>query len=340
MAKLYSYLSMIPRIRPVKAAPKVWNYLRYRTQQRQARFSVTRSTPQIASLLLTKRCNMSCDFCNVASFLHDKKTKWQALEGDLERVQRIFANPLFAKCLLVDILGGEPMLVKDLEKIVAWLTDQGHLTNITTNGLNLVKRIEGLKKAGVSRISVSIYEENRQALERDLPSINKVFRVHTTMILFRKDVEEAPDMLVERAKFVRDSGCLDVRFWMYRPIGETADTGELVYEDSPAFVALKERIDREMPGFCFWPVPMKKGPIKKLCPQLWQRVGCDMSGNMGICCGTDTLLSGPDGNLFQGAPDKIFNHPMMVEIREKLLDPESEPPEICKNCNLLGDPGW
>src|SRR5436190_10122291 len=118
--KLNSYLSMMWRIRPVKAAPKVWNYVKYRAQGRSARFSLTRSTPQIASLLLTKRCNMSCDFCNVASFLHDKNSRWQALEGDLERVQRIFSNPLFANCLLVDILGGEPTLVKDLERIVAW----------------------------------------------------------------------------------------------------------------------------------------------------------------------------------------------------------------------------
>jgi hypothetical protein len=52
------------------------------------------------------------------------------------------------------------------------------------------------------------------------------------------------------------------------------------------------------------------------------------------------MLAGPDGNLFEGAPDKIFNHPLMVEIRRKLLDPDSEPPEICRNCNLLGQPGW
>jgi len=30
----------------------------------------------------------------------------------------------------------------------------------------------------------------------------------------------------------------------------------------------------------------------------------------------------------------------MVDIRKKLLDPDSEPPDICRNCNLLADPGW
>ena len=338
--RAHAYVAMMRHIRPLKATPKVWNYLKYRALRRRSRTSVARYTPQIASLLLTKRCNMTCDFCNVASFLYDKSTKWPVLEGDLTKVKRIFANPLFKNCLLVDILGGEPMLVKELEEIVGWLTSEGYLTNVTTNGINLVKRIEGLKKAGVTRISVSIYEDNRAALERDLPAINRVFRVHTSMILFRDEVETRADELVERVKFIKDSGCLDVRFWMYRPIGETANPDNLVYEDSAAFTAFKRQINEAIPGFCVWPAPKTSVPAKKRCPQLWQRVGVDMSGNLGICCGTDTLLSGPEGNIFEGAPDKVFNHPMMVDVRKKLLDPDSEPPDICTHCNLLADPGW
>jgi hypothetical protein len=30
----------------------------------------------------------------------------------------------------------------------------------------------------------------------------------------------------------------------------------------------------------------------------------------------------------------------MVEMRKQLLDPHAEPPEMCKNCNLLGESGW
>ena len=211
VSKLSSYANMAKKIRPLQAAPKVWNYLKFRTQKRHAIVTASRSTPQIAALLLTKRCNLSCDFCNVASFLHDKKTKWRNLEGDLERVKKLFENPLFANCLLVDILGGEPLMVKELVPIVAFLTERGHLTNITTNGMHLLPRIAELRDAGISRISVSIYEENRAILERDLAKINAIFPVNTSLILFRKDIEDAPDMLIERVRFVRDLGCLDVR---------------------------------------------------------------------------------------------------------------------------------
>jgi len=340
MTKLTSYVSMSRRIRPLKAAPRVWNYVKYRALPRQAVTSYARTSPQIASLLLTKRCNLNCSFCNVGGFMHDKGTTWQSMEADLEKVQRIFANPLFSKALLVDLLGGEPLLVKDLGRIVAFLSERGHLTNMATNGVLLAGRIRELKEAGISRVSVSVYDDNLTALERDMPSINNVLPVHASMVLFRHEVDQAPDRIVQTARFLKDVGCLDLRFWIYRPIGEHPDPGEILFEDDPALLAFRRRMEEAVPGFCFWPAPAKKGPVRKLCPQLWQRVGCDMAGNLGVCCGTDEFLPTPGGNLFEGDPDKVFNHPLLVGMREQLLDPVAAPPEMCKSCNLLGDPGW
>ena len=78
----------------------------------------------------------------------------------------------------------------------------------------------------------------------------------------------------------------------------------------------------------------------KRCPQLWQRILCDVDGEMGICCGTDRSLWGPNSNLFDSDPDSVFNHPTLFTMREQFLAPGSEPPEICRTCNLLGEPGW
>lgn len=225
MPKLASYVSMTRRIRPVKATPKVWNYVKYRALPRRALTSCARTSPQIASLLLTKRCNMSCSFCNVGSFMHDKSTTWQSVEADLEKVRRIFASPLFSRTLLVDLLGGEPLLVKELGPIVAFLFGTGHLTNMATNGVLLADRIEELKDAGISRVSVSVYEDNRAILERELLAINRVFPVHASMVLFRGEVERAPEKIIQTARFLKDAGCLDLRFWIYRPIGENPDPG-------------------------------------------------------------------------------------------------------------------
>jgi hypothetical protein len=61
---------------------------------------------------------------------------------------------------------------------------------------------------------------------------------------------------------------------------------------------------------------------------------------MGICCGTDRVLSGRNANLFDAPPDVVFNHPTLVGMRRQLLAPGVEPPEVCRTCNLLGEPGW
>ncbi|MEP6652175.1 MAG: radical SAM protein [Myxococcales bacterium] len=327
------------QIRPLGAAPKLWNFLKYRSLKRETRTSTRRYTPQIASVMLTKRCNLACDYCSAGNLINQPGAAWRANEATLERIQQIFSNPLFGNCLLVDLLGGEPLLVKELEPIVSYLAHRGHIVNMATNGVSLLSRIAGLKRAGISRINVSLYAETWKVLERDLPAINREFPVHTSIVLLRSTLEGDTSALLDMARSARDSGCRSLRFYVYRPIGTRPKPEEIVHDDLPTYVAFRGRLDDALPGFCLWPAASRL-PTEKRCPQLWQRISCDVSGAMGICCGTDKYLEGPHSNLFAGAPDDVFNHPTLVAMREQLLDPNQEPPDICKTCNLLGEPGW
>lgn len=340
MSHLSYYIEMLKRIRPLQAAPKVWNYIKYRSLPRKAVTSVRLYTPQIASLLLTIRCNLNCGYCNVAKIRQEGNKDWRENEANLEKVKRIFTNPLFSNCLLVDLLGGEPLLIKDLAQIVAYLTERGHITNTSTNGLLLADRIADLKRAGISRINVSLYDENRSVIERDLAKINRIFPVHMSLVLLRSMIEKQPEKLLEMARFVHDEGCLSLRFWMYRPMGVNPQPEEIIVDTHPTYLEFRRRMDDALPGFCIWPAAVNIKAVKKVCPQLWQRVGCDVLGNMGICCGTNSTLQGLNSNLFEGSPDDVFNHPTLVDMREKLIDPELDPPDVCKTCNLLGEPGW
>lgn len=340
MAVFSYYFEMAKRVRPLKAAPKVWNYVKFKKSKRQTRMCVRRYTPQIGALLVTMRCNLNCGYCNIAKTLSKTKGSWRDYEATLEKVQRIFENPLFANCILVDLLGGEPLLVDEFDRIVAYLSRRGHLINTSTNGILLLERITDLKRAGISRINVSLYDANRAALERDIHNINRIFPVHVSYVLLRSQVEQKPEAIIETTRFAMDAGCLSMRFFMYRPMGTNPDIGEIITDANPAFIELKSRMESAFSGFCLWPAPVKVGKVEKLCPQLWQRIGCDASGNMGICCGIEDMSKGLNSNLFDGSPDDISNHPTLVAMRKLLLDPTSEPPEVCKTCNLLGDPGW
>ena len=191
MGKLSYYYEMYRKTQFLRNASRIWNYLKFRTLPRKSTMSVQRYTPQIASLIMTKRCNLSCSFCSVGNSLNPKD--WRDSEATLEKVQRIFANPLFSNCLGVDLLGGEPMLCKDLIPIITWLSKRGHLINMNTNSLRLDQHIFDLKKAGISRISISLYDENQSYLRENLSSINKIFPVHTSIVLERKAVESDQD---------------------------------------------------------------------------------------------------------------------------------------------------
>ena len=340
MNRISYYSEILQKLHPLQATPKIFNYLKYRLLKRKATVSCRQYTPQIASLILTMRCNLNCAYCNIAKVLRENRKNCQEYEASLERVKRIFNHPLFVNCLVVDLLGGEPLLVKDLDRIVGYLTQRGYITNISTNGLLLANRINDLKRAGISRINVSLYETNQPIIKRNITKINRIFPVHTSFVLQRSMIEKEADKILEMARNIHNSGCLSLRFWMYRPMGLKPQLDEIIDDSNPAYIEFRQRMENILPKFCFWPVEVKTKKIKKMCPQLWQRINCDMLGNIGICCGTDEFLQGKNSNLFDGEPDMIFNHPALVNLRKQLLDPESDPPTICKKCNLLGDPGW
>lgn len=343
MSKLTDYYDYYRKTQLLRNIPRVWNYLKFRSLPRTAKIPISRHTPQIAGLVITKRCNLTCDFCCIGKELNKKG--WREMEATLDKVKRIFANPLFANCIGVDLVGGEPMMVKELDSIISWLSKRGHYVNICTNGLYLTDdRITELERAGISRIRISIYDENQKFLENNLSRINKVFPVSTSIVLERKTVEseEEQDKFLEKASFIRDAGSRDLLFMIYRPMGINPNPDEIISENLPAYIKFKRKIENALPGFCEWAPANQSGEVKKRCPQIWQRIGVDMMGNMDICCGSEMKLRGPNSNLFETEdnPEALYNHPTLVNLREKLLDPKSEPPEMCKDCALLGEPGW
>jgi GTP 3',8-cyclase len=105
---------------------------------------------------LTDRCNLRCTYCMPAEGL-----PWSAAEQLLQpdeifRLVRIAVARLgIAK---VRFTGGEPLLAKHLDEIVAAtaaLRPRPELA-LTTNGVLLAKRAEALARAGLDRVNVSL----------------------------------------------------------------------------------------------------------------------------------------------------------------------------------------
>ncbi|HSK73929.1 MAG TPA: radical SAM protein, partial [Pyrinomonadaceae bacterium] len=122
---------------------------------------------------LTDRCNFRCFYClpNGEPPLARKETILTFEE--IERICEIFVSLGIEK---IRLTGGEPMLRKDIEKLVGKLTHlkipdskfqipnpKSKIQNpkfldlaLTTNGFSLKKRAENLKKAGLDRVTISL----------------------------------------------------------------------------------------------------------------------------------------------------------------------------------------
>ncbi|WP_100408171.1 GTP 3',8-cyclase MoaA [Bacillus solitudinis] len=109
---------------------------------------------------VTDRCNFRCHYCMPAelfgpdySFL--KKADLLSFE-ELNRLVVLFHQA--ANLEKLRITGGEPLMRKDLDKLIQMLSESTGIEDIamTTNGVLLPKFAASLKKAGLKRVTVSL----------------------------------------------------------------------------------------------------------------------------------------------------------------------------------------
>jgi cyclic pyranopterin phosphate synthase len=105
---------------------------------------------------LTDRCNLRCTYCMPAEGLDWLPAEQLLRPDELVRLLRIAVTRLGITS--ARFTGGEPMVAKHLEDVVAAtaaLRPRPEIT-LTTNGIGLDKRAAKLKHAGLDRINVSL----------------------------------------------------------------------------------------------------------------------------------------------------------------------------------------
>lgn len=109
---------------------------------------------------LTDRCNLRCTYCMPAEGLEWMPSEQTLSDEETIRLIKIGVTQLGIR--QVRFTGGEPLLRKSLEKIIAATTQlrtDEHLapsTALTTNGLGLSHRLEDLIEAGLKRVNISL----------------------------------------------------------------------------------------------------------------------------------------------------------------------------------------
>lgn len=111
---------------------------------------------------LTYDCPLHCPYCSNPVQMTERKD-----ECDTQTWRKVLTEAREMGAVQLGFSGGEPLLRKDLEILVAHASELGFYTNLITSGIGLTeKRIKALKEAGLDHIQLSFQAAN--ADENDL----------------------------------------------------------------------------------------------------------------------------------------------------------------------------
>src|SRR5918994_2299205 len=105
---------------------------------------------------LTDRCNLRCSYCMPAEGLEWLPAAEVLTDSEIVRLVGIGVRML--GITTVRLTGGEPLLRKNLEQLVAELAtlEPRPAIALTTNGIGLARRAGALAAAGLDRINISL----------------------------------------------------------------------------------------------------------------------------------------------------------------------------------------
>ena len=206
---------------------------------------------------VTDRCNFRCSYCMPQEIFG---RDYQFLERsellnfeEIERLVRVFAGHDVKK---IRLTGGEPLLRRDLEKLVAQLAGIPELElTLTTNGGLLADKAQALREAGLNRVTVSLDSLDNEIfasmngvdfpVEKVLEGIEAAKVAGLTPIkvnmVVRRGVNE--QSIIPMARHFSGAGPI-VRFIEYMDVGTT--NGWCLDDVVPAFEIIK-MIDAQMP---------------------------------------------------------------------------------------------
>jgi cyclic pyranopterin phosphate synthase len=115
-------------------------------------------------LSVTDRCNLRCTYCMPAEVVFRPREELLSFE-EIARVAEVAAEEGIRT---IRLTGGEPLLRRDLDRLVALLVAIPGIDEVTatTNGVLLAEQAAGLAAAGLTRLNVSLDAIREPAFER------------------------------------------------------------------------------------------------------------------------------------------------------------------------------
>ncbi|NLP43592.1 MAG: GTP 3',8-cyclase MoaA [Peptococcaceae bacterium] len=306
-------------------------------------------------LSVTDLCNLKCCYCMPAKGIAKKEHSQILRLETFERIAREAVGLGFTK---IRVTGGEPLVrrgILELIKGIASLKKQGlkELT-LTTNGVLLSKYAEDLKRAGLTRVNISLdsldpvkYKEITRGgdLQKVLEGIKaaqeaKLFPLKLNVVL----VEGFNDDEIETFVNLTLENELDVRFIELMPLGEASawDRGHFL-PNSEVLARVPNLIPLPFKGHGsvarMYKLPNSKGKVGLISPlsshfcNYCNRIRITADGKLKPCLHSDVELDIRDyalNNLGKFLEDGINAKPNKHSIRTSGYIP------IARNMNEIG----
>ena len=199
-------------------------------------------------LSVTDRCNLRCTYCTPAEGIALRPHHEILTFDEIERIVRIAAGLGVTKLRLT---GGEPLVRRDLPILAGRLTAIPGIQHVglTTNGVLLGENLDGLVRAGISSINISLDTLRRdrfRAITRrdefdsvlsniDLALRSGIPRIKINVVVMRGIND---DELPQFVDFVRERRLM-VRFIEYMPFKDNGWNAETMV----TFEEMKSRIE-------------------------------------------------------------------------------------------------
>ncbi|MCE1204717.1 MAG: GTP 3',8-cyclase MoaA [Holophagaceae bacterium] len=103
---------------------------------------------------VTEQCNLACVYCKPRTGVAERAQAPAMSRNEVVQLVKVFTSLGIRK---VRLTGGEPLLRRDLETIIAGISPEVEgRVHLTTNGLHLARKARALRDAGLAGVNVSL----------------------------------------------------------------------------------------------------------------------------------------------------------------------------------------
>lgn len=177
----------------------------------------SRHNPLLAQLVVTRRCNLSCGYCNEYDD-HSPPVPLRQLHDRIAALARL--NTAAVTCT-----GGEPLLHPQLEKVIAAIRAHGMIATTITNGFRLSKeRILQLNDAGLMEMQISIDNLVPDDVSmKSLKSVENKLALLAQHALFKVNINSVLGISKERTQDVLEVARRAKQHGFYHSVGVLHD---------------------------------------------------------------------------------------------------------------------